>query len=52
MGLAFYIIVGIGLVLLWFTLSFLFKPVGRFFYRLWSDAEEAMHDDDNTEQKE
>lgn len=49
---AFYILVGIGLVFLWFLLSFLFKPVGRFFYRIWSDTEDAMYDDDNTEQKE
>lgn len=49
---AFYILVGIGLVFLWFLLSFLYKPVGGFFYRVWRDADDAMHDDDNTEQKE
>lgn len=49
---AFYILVAIGLVFLWFLLAFMFKPIGRFFYRLWSDAEDAMNDDDNTEQKE
>ena len=49
---AFYILVGIGFVFLWFILSFLFKPVGQFFYRLWRDAEDAMYDDNNTEQKE
>lgn len=52
MGLAFYILVSIGFVLLWFILAFLFKPVGQFFYRLWSDVEDAINDDDNTEQKE
>lgn len=52
MGLAFYILVSIGLALLWFILAFLFKPIGRFFYRLWSDVEDAINDDDNTEQKE
>lgn len=25
-------------VMLWFLLSFLFKPVGKFFYRLYKDA--------------
>lgn len=46
---AFYILVCIGLVFLWFLLAFLFKPIGRFFCRLWSDAEDAMYDEDNTE---
>lgn len=44
---AFWILVLLGLVLLWFLLSFLFKPLGKFFGRLWSDAMEAMNEDDN-----
>lgn len=46
---AFWILVLLGLVLLWFLLSFLFKPLGKFFSRLWSDAMDAMDEDDNTE---
>lgn len=49
---AFYLLVFLGIILLWFLLSFLFKPIGRFFHRLWKDAVDAMEEDDNTEQKE
>lgn len=30
-------------IILWFLLSFLFRPIGKFFYRLWEDAEEAIN---------
>ena len=43
---AFYLLVIIGVVLLWFALAFLFKPVGRFFHRLYQDAIDEMTDDD------
>lgn len=29
--------------LLWLILSFLYKPLGRLFARLWSDADEAIN---------
>jgi hypothetical protein len=49
---AFYVLVLLGVVALWFLLSFLFKPLGRFFYRLWSDTAEIMCEDDSTNKKE
>lgn len=48
----FYFLVTLGLILLWFLLAFMFKPVGRFFHRLWDDAVDAIEEDDNIEQKE
>lgn len=34
-------------VLLWLLLSFIFRPIGGFFKRLWDDAERAMNEEDN-----
>lgn len=48
----FYFLVILGGVLLWFLLAFMFKPIGKFFHRLWSDAVDAIEEVDNTEQKE
>lgn len=41
------LIVIFAAVMLWFLLSFLFKPVGKFFYRLYKDA---MDEIENKEQ--
>lgn len=52
---AFYILVALGIVLLWFLLAFVFKPVGKFFYRLWQDAVDAINevdDKENTKEQE
>lgn len=51
----FWILVILGLFLLWLVLSFCFKPIGRFAKRLWGDAQKAMSEDDknnNNEEKE
>lgn len=42
----------IGAALLWLFCSFLYKPIGRFFNRLLSDAQEAMFEEkENTNDK-
>jgi hypothetical protein len=42
----------IGAALLWLICSFLYKPIGRFFNRLISDAKEAMFEEkENTNDK-
>ena len=41
-NLAFYLLLFIAVVLLWFALAFLFKPIGNFFSRLWEDAKREM----------
>lgn len=49
---AFYFLVFIGLVLLWFLLAFAFKPIGKVGYKLWKDAKDAMSEVDKNEIKD
>jgi F0F1-type ATP synthase membrane subunit b/b' len=44
----FYLFVVVAIIFLWFALAFLFKPIGRFFIRLWEDVKREM----NSEEKE
>ena len=37
---------------MWFTLAFLFKPVGKFFVGLWDDAKEEMELTETENEKE
>lgn len=48
----FWILVVAAAILLWFLLSFLYKPLGRLAKRLWGDAQEAMSEDDIKDNKE
>jgi|P1105metagenome_2_1110788.scaffolds.fasta_scaffold00162_61 Sec-independent protein translocase protein TatA len=43
----FYILLILGVVLLWFLLPFCFKPIGRLANKLYGDAKKAMTEDDN-----
>ena len=43
---AFILLVIIGLVVLWFLCSFLYKPIGRFVGTIINDARETMKDED------
>lgn len=45
----FWILVILGLFLVWLLLSFCFKPIGRAAKRLWGDAQKAMSEDDDKE---
>lgn len=45
MNPVFIFIVILLAALLWFLLSFMFKPIGKLFYRLWEDAKENMTDE-------
>lgn len=46
---AFYILLFLAIVLLWFLLAFAFKSVGRLGYKIWKDAKDAMtEEDENT----
>ena len=52
---AFYILVILATVSLWFLLAFVFKPIGKFFHRLWRDAIDAINevdDKENTKEQE
>lgn len=46
---AFYILVFLGLVALFFLLAFMFRPIGKFFHRIWQDAVDAIEEVDNKE---
>ena len=39
-------------VILWFLLTFLFQPLGKFLLRIIDDMIEAMEDDDKHKEKE
>ena len=45
----FWMLVILGLFLVWLLLSFCFKPIGRAAKRHWGDAQKAMSEDDDKE---
>ena len=45
-----YIYIVIGAILLWFLLVFLFKPIGKFFSKLWEDAINEMKEEKNEDE--
>lgn len=49
MGVVFWFLIVLGLVLLWFVCSFAFPAIGRFFGRLYKDAVDAMNEEDKQE---
>lgn len=52
MNPVFILLVILSAVLLWFLLSFAFKPIGKMFYRLWKDAVDSMKDENDSEQNQ
>lgn len=51
MNPAFLFLVVLGLVALWFLLSFAFRPIGRFICRIWKDAVDEIKKNDESEEK-
>lgn len=51
MNLVFIFLVILAAVAVWFLLSFAFRPIGRFFYRIWKDAVDEMNKNDESEEK-
>lgn len=47
MNPALFLIVFIALIALWFLLSFVFRPLGRFIYRIYKDAIDEMNKEEN-----
>lgn len=45
----FGILVLIGCVALWFLLAFLYKPIGKFLYRIFKDAADELNDNETKE---
>jgi len=52
MNPAFVILVMLAAVALWFLLSFVFFPLGKFIYRIWKDAIDEINRKDKEENKE
>ena len=53
MNPVFIFLVLVGAVILWFLLSALFDPFGRFLHRIWKDAaDEINREDQNKEKKD
>lgn len=42
----FWFLIVLALIALWFLLTFAYKPVGRFFKRIFNDSCRAMTSDD------
>lgn len=51
MNIVFWFLVVTTLIFLWFLLAFLFRPIGRFFFRLWKDAVDEMNKEDEEKEK-
>ncbi len=39
-------------IFLWFICAFLYKPIGKFFNKLFSDSKNAMFDDETKDKEE
>lgn len=46
MNPVFWLLVILGAVALWFLGSFLFYPLGKYFWRLWNDTLDNIEKDD------
>ena len=52
MNPAFLILVVIVCVAVWFLASALYKPIGKFFYRIGKDAIDTMNEEDEENKTE
>lgn len=51
MNPVFVLLVILVAIAAWFLLSFAFRPIGRFFYRIWKDAVDEINKKDESEEK-
>lgn len=51
MNPVFVFLVILAAVAVWFLLSFVFYPLGRFIYRIWKDAVDEINRNDEREEK-
>lgn len=51
MNPVFVFLVILVAVAIWFLLSFAFRPIGRFFYRIWKDAVDEINRSEESEEK-
>ena len=52
MNPAFVLLVVLGLIALWFLLSFLYKPLGKFVYQIGKDAMDEINKVDEEKETE
>lgn len=52
MNSVFVFLILVGAVILWFFLSAIFYPLGRFLYRIWKDAVDEMNREDKKKGEE
>lgn len=52
MNPALGIIIIVTIILLWFLLAFLYKPIGKLFYRIYKDAMDEITKEDEKENEE
>lgn len=51
MNIVFWLLLIIALVALWFLLAFVFRPVGRFVFRVFSDVKDIVSQEDAPEEE-
>lgn len=51
MNPVFIILIVLGAVLVWFLLSFVFYPLGKFIYRIWKDMIDEMNREEVGDEK-
>lgn len=47
MNPVFWLLIVITTVFLWFLLAFLYRPIGKFFYRIWKDAIDEINNNNS-----
>jgi len=52
MNPVFWLLIIIGAVLLWFLLAFIFYPLGKFVWRIWSDTSNELKREDKNDERE
>jgi hypothetical protein len=52
MNIVFYLLVIIALVGLWFVLTGMFTPLGKYMYKLYKDTKDVMTEEDKEDIKE
>lgn len=52
MNPVFIALVILGATALWFLLSFLFRPIGNLFFKIWEDAMNEMNKKEDEEKED
>ena len=46
MNPALLVLIAIGVILIYLLASFLYRPIGKFFYRIFKDVKDAIKDEE------